>query len=35
MDTGRNPKTGDLIKVDGKELPFFKVGKELRDRVDR
>jgi integration host factor subunit beta len=33
--TGRNPKTGDLIKVDGKELPFFKVGKELRERVDR
>jgi len=33
--TGRNPKTGDLIKVDGKKLPFFKVGKELRERVDR
>jgi integration host factor subunit beta len=32
---GRNPKTGDLIRVDGKELPFFKVGKELRERVDR
>jgi integration host factor subunit beta len=32
---GRNPKTGDLIKVDGKKLPFFKVGKELRERVDR
>jgi len=32
---GRNPKTGDLIKVDGKNLPFFKVGKELRERVDR
>ena len=32
---GRNPKTGDLIKEDGKELPFFKVGKELRERVDR
>ena len=28
---GRNPKTGDLIKVDGKKLPFFKVGKELRN----
>ena len=32
---GRNPKTGDPIKVDGKKLPFFKVGKELRERVDR
>jgi integration host factor subunit beta len=32
---GRNPKTGDLIKVDGKKLPFFKVGKELRESVDR
>ncbi len=32
---GRNPKTGDLIKVDSKKLPFFKVGKELRERVDR
>jgi integration host factor subunit beta len=32
---GRNPKTGDLIKVEGMKLPFFKVGKELRQRVDR
>jgi integration host factor subunit beta len=32
---GRNPKTGDLIQVDGKKLPFFKVGKELQERVDR
>ncbi|MBM4276115.1 MAG: integration host factor subunit beta [Deltaproteobacteria bacterium] len=32
---GRNPKTGELIKVDGKHLPFFKVGKEMRERVDR
>jgi integration host factor subunit beta len=31
---GRNPKTGDLIKVEGKKLPFFKVGKKLRERVD-
>jgi integration host factor subunit beta len=31
---GRNPKTGELIKVEGKKLPFFKVGKELRQRVD-
>jgi integration host factor subunit beta len=31
---GRNPKTGDLIKVEGKKLPFFKVGKEMWERVD-
>ena len=30
---GRNPKTGDLIKVEGKKLPFFKVGKEMRERA--
>jgi integration host factor subunit beta len=32
--TGRNPKTGDPIKVPSKKLPFFKVGKELKERVD-
>jgi integration host factor subunit beta len=32
---GGNPKTGDPIKVDGKKLPFSKVGKKLRERVDR
>ncbi len=32
--TGRNPKTGEKIKVEEKNLPFFKTGKELRDRVD-
>jgi integration host factor subunit beta len=31
---GRNPKTGEKVKVKGKKLPFFKVGKELKDRVD-
>lgn len=31
---GRNPKTGALIQVKDKKLPFFKVGKELRERVD-
>ncbi len=31
---GRNPKTGEVIKVAAKRLPFFKVGKELKDRVD-
>ena len=32
--TGRNPKSGKLIKVKSKKLPFFKCGKELKDRVD-
>ena len=32
--TGRNPKTGGSIKVKPKNLPFFKCGKELKDRVD-
>jgi integration host factor subunit beta len=31
---GRNPKTGEIINVASKKLPFFKVGKELKDRVD-
>jgi integration host factor subunit beta len=31
---GRNPKTGKRVKVNGKKLPFFKCGKELKDRVD-
>ncbi len=33
--TGRNPKTGEHIKVKSKRLPFFKVGKELRERVNK
>ena len=32
--TGRNPKTGEPIRVKGKKLPFFKCGKELKERVD-
>jgi integration host factor subunit beta len=32
--TGRNPKTGELVKIEPKKLPFFKCGKELKDRVD-
>lgn len=32
--TGRNPKTGDTIQVKEKRLPFFKVGRELKKRVD-
>lgn len=31
---GRNPKTGKKIPVPPKKLPFFKVGKELRERVN-
>lgn len=31
---GRNPKTGEKIKVKPKKLPFFKVGKELKERVN-
>jgi integration host factor subunit beta len=31
---GRNPKTGETIKVKDKRLPFFKVGKELKERVN-
>ncbi len=31
--TGRNPKTGEPIKVSPKKLPFFKVGKELKEMV--
>jgi len=33
--TGRNPKTGDKISVEEKNLPFFKTGKELRDKADQ
>jgi len=32
--TGRNPKTGEKVKIAPKKLPFFKAGKELKDRVD-
>lgn len=31
---GRNPKTGEIIDVGQKKLPFFKVGKELKEKVD-
>ena len=32
---GRNPKTGEIIQVKEKKLPYFKVGKEMKERVDR
>ena len=31
---GRNPKTGETIAVKPKKLPFFKVGKDLKERVN-
>ncbi len=32
---GRNPRTGAAVDVDEKAVPFFKAGKELRERVNR
>lgn len=32
--TGRNPKTGKPVRVASKKLPFFKCGKDLKERVD-
>jgi integration host factor subunit beta len=32
--TGRNPKTGAKVAIRPKKLPFFKSGKELKERVD-
>lgn len=31
---GRNPKTGEAVKLDAKYVPHFKPGKELRDKVN-
>jgi len=31
---GRNPKTGEQVALDGKYVPHFKPGKELRERVN-
>ena len=31
---GRNPKSGEKVMVPGKQVPHFKAGKELRERVD-
>ncbi len=33
--TGRNPRTGEAVAVDEKMVPFFKAGKELRERVNQ
>ncbi len=32
--TGRNPKTGKQVNIKPKKLPFFKCGKELKERVN-
>ena len=32
---GRNPRTGETVFVDEKFVPFFKTGKELRERLNR
>ena len=32
---GRNPKTGEKVQISPKRLPFFKCGKELRERVNK
>ncbi|MBI2239935.1 MAG: integration host factor subunit beta [Magnetospirillum gryphiswaldense] len=31
---GRNPRTGEQVAVDGKVVPFFKTGKQLRERLN-
>jgi len=32
---GRNPKTGDKVELEGKYVPHFKPGKQLRERVNK
>lgn len=32
--TGRNPRTQEEVEVESKKLPFFKCGKQLKERVD-
>jgi len=32
---GRNPKTGEPVHISAKRTPFFKVGKELKEMVDK
>ncbi len=32
---GRNPRTGESVSVTAKNMPFFKTGKELRDRLNK
>ena len=32
--TGRNPRTGEVVPVDAKRVPYFKPGKEMRQRLN-
>jgi len=32
---GRNPRSGEKVVVNAKKVPFFKVGKELKRRIDK
>lgn len=32
--TGRNPRTGEAVSVEAKSVPFFKTGKQLRERLN-
>ena len=32
--TGRNPRTGEIVDVDAKRVPYFKPGKEMRGRLN-
>ena len=32
--TARNPRTGEQVQVDAKRVPFFKMGKELKERIN-
>jgi integration host factor subunit beta len=32
--TGRNPRTGEVVAVDAKRVPYFKPGKEMRARLN-
>jgi integration host factor subunit beta len=32
--TGRNPRTGESVSVEGKAVPFFKTGKQLREKLN-
>lgn len=32
--TGRNPRTGETVPIDAKRVPFFKPGKEIRERLN-
>ena len=31
---GRNPRTGETVKVDDKRVPFFKIGKKMHERLN-